>query len=61
MQQFDLKVYNVLGQMLFEQSNTVSGKSEVNIPTEFLKSDIYIVKLKTVEGNEITKKVVLTK
>jgi hypothetical protein len=61
MQQFDLKVYNVLGQMLFEQSNTVSGKSEVNIPTEFLKSDIYIVKLKTFEGNEITKKVVLTK
>ena len=61
MQQFDLKVYNVIGQMLFEQSNIVSGKSEVNIPTEFLKSDIYIVKLKTNEGNEITKKVVLTK
>jgi hypothetical protein len=60
-QQFELKVYNVLGQLLFEQSNVVSGKSELRIPTEFLKSDVYVVKLRTIEGNEITKKVVLTK
>lgn len=60
-QQFELKVYNVLGQLLFEQSNVVSGKSELSIPTEFLKSDIYVVKLRTIEGKEITKKVVLTK
>ncbi len=59
-QQFELKVYNVLGQLLFEQSNVVSRKSELRIPTEFMKSDIYVVKLRTVEGNEITKKVVLT-
>jgi len=26
-----------------------------------LKSDVYVVKLRTIEGNEITKKVVLTK
>ncbi len=60
-QHFDLKIYNVLGQLLFEQSNAVSGKSELIIPTEFMKSDIYVVKLKTTEGSEITKKVVLTK
>jgi hypothetical protein len=60
-QHFDLKIYNVLGQLLFEVSNAVYGKSELIIPTEFLKSDIYVVKLKTTEGSEITKKVVLTK
>jgi hypothetical protein len=60
-QQVSIRVYSALGQLILNQSSELSEKSELRIPTETFKSDVYFVQLRTALGNEFTKKIVITK
>jgi hypothetical protein len=60
-QELSIKVYSALGQLVLNQTSELSEKSELRIPTETFKSDVYFVQLRTASGNEFTKKIVITK
>jgi hypothetical protein len=60
-QEVSIKVYSALGQLVLNQTSELSEKSELRIPTETFKSDVYFIQLRTVLGNEFTKKIVITK
>lgn len=52
----NLKIYNILGKNVFNQSFTSRGNSDITLPN--LSKGIYVVKLATEKG-EISKKIVL--